>query len=247
MATRSFTVFCDFTEEKPTHVAAANVLAVTSPNIRSSSSTNAAASATEKENLHPVTGENCAAPSSPSKKRKTNVLATKVIVSKKSKGELKPATKSKKEAGKRKGTTKKSRRVPALPKLDEESNEGNAAQRLLQSDIDSRCYELTVSPLADVTQAYDPGFDINSALSAFTAEEGPSFRKAASQEPEIRDYFSHNHTSRATTPVMTNETKVFSTPEREHIYSAFTFTTPSPSSDRFREIRRSASPTPSHA
>lgn len=34
-----------------------------------------------------------------------------------------------------------------MPKVDEE--------RVRQAEVDSRCYELTVLPLADVTQAYD--------------------------------------------------------------------------------------------
>ncbi|KAJ7065001.1 hypothetical protein C8F01DRAFT_1021806 [Mycena amicta] len=238
--TRSFTVFCDSpidtAQEKPT--AAVGVLATTSPNIRTSSTT--PLSSAEKENLNPVTGEQCAVPS---KKRKTNILATKPIVTKKKKDDKSVSVKPRKDAGRSKGTGKKNRRVSPLPKLDEEQQ--GAVANLVQTDIDSRCYELTVSPLADVTQAYDPGFDLNSALAAFTSEEGPKFRKAASQEPEIRDYFSHPHTTRATTPLATTETKVFSTPERQHIYSAFTFTSPSPSSDRFREVRRSASPSPS--
>ncbi|KAF7319023.1 hypothetical protein HMN09_00238500 [Mycena chlorophos] len=243
MATRSFSVFCDSPVDVTVDVAkpavarvVPAVLAATSPNVRASTSV-ASASAAEKENIHPVTGEHCAQPPSPSKKRK--VLATKAVVAKKDKKEKEG------KAGKRKATTKKTRRVSPLPRLDEEDS---AVRKLVQADIDARCVDLTVSPLADVTQAYDEGFDLNSALDAFTSEEGAKFRKAASQEPEIRDYFSaQHHSSRATTPTPTTETKVFSTPEREQIYTAFTFTSPSPTSDRFRDTRRSRSPTPTPA
>lgn len=45
------------------------------------------------------------------------------------------------------------RKVLPLPKLEEEVIE--AAEVITQANVDSRCYELTVLPLADVTQAYD--------------------------------------------------------------------------------------------
>jgi hypothetical protein len=66
--------------------------------------------------------------------------------------------------------------------------------------------------------------------------------QATSAEPEIRDYFSPTptHSARVTPPTGDiQETRVFTTPERRHIYSAFTFTTPSPSSERFRKASRS--------
>ncbi|KAF7325731.1 hypothetical protein MKEN_00423500 [Mycena kentingensis (nom. inval.)] len=250
MATRSFTVFCDEPDvaapvTKPTR---ASVLGVTSPNVGTSSAA-PAPSTSEKENIHPVTGEHCAAaPSSPTKKRKTTVLATKPILPRKAKateGKSAAAPKARKETGKRKGTGKKKSRTSPLPKLEEEVNDVAAGTRnLLQAEVDSRCYELTVSPLADVTQAYEPGFDLASALDSFKSSDDASqtFRKAASQEPEIRDYFSPQPTKRAMTPLSSAATKVFTTPERREIYSAFTFTTPSPTSERLRAARRSASP-----
>lgn len=69
--------------------------------------------------------------------------------------------------------------------------------------------------------------------------------QATSTEPEIRDYFSPSHSGPpARVAGDAKETKVFTTPERRHIYSAFTFTTPSPSSERFRKASRSPSPVP---
>jgi len=45
-----------------------------------------------------------------------------------------------------------------MPKLDEEGNVlEREREKIKQAEIDSRCYELTVLPLADVTQAYDTG------------------------------------------------------------------------------------------
>ncbi|KAJ6627817.1 hypothetical protein B0H10DRAFT_1992035, partial [Mycena sp. CBHHK59/15] len=180
------------------------------------------ASTAEKENLHPITAS----------KRKTNVLATKTIVAKKQKEdkEDRPEGKKAKAAsssalkgrkdGKaaRKTHKKSSRRVSPLPKVDEEDAAVRERDRVVQSDIDSRCYELTVSPLADVTQAYDAAYDVATLLTSFTSEESANFRKAP---------------------------KVFTTPERRHIYSAFTFTTPSPTSERFRKASRSPSVPPS--
>ena len=40
-----------------------------------------------------------------------------------------------------------------MPRLNEEE-EANK-DRVSQADIDARCYELTVQPLADVSQAYE--------------------------------------------------------------------------------------------
>jgi hypothetical protein len=45
-----------------------------------------------------------------------------------------------------------------MPKVDEEGDVlEKERERIRQAEVDSRCYELTVLPLADVTQAYDTG------------------------------------------------------------------------------------------
>ncbi|KAJ6588902.1 hypothetical protein B0H19DRAFT_223820 [Mycena capillaripes] len=267
MALRSFTVYCDTPADaaddtKATLVPKPAVLASNSPNVPAASTTSLA-STTEKENLHPVTGERCVvvSESTATKKRKTNVLATKTIVAKKQKEskEDRPegkkarsasssAAKGKKDVKSTRKTAKKpSRRVAPLPKLDEE--DGAIRERIMQADIDSRCYELTVSPLADVTQAYDAGFDVNSLLASFTSEESARFRKSTSSEPEIRDYFAPSHSgssARVTPPATSGETKVFSTP------SADTFMPPSPSPPHRRPASASEKPAaprppPSHA
>jgi hypothetical protein len=196
MALSSFTVYCDTPDDAAvnTKVSLAPktaVLAATTPNPNVSASNTTLASTIEKENLHPVTGERCAAvsDSSATKKRKTNVLATKTIVAKKQKeskedrmeGKKPRSASSSAAKGKKDGKTvrktakKPSRRVSPLPRLDEE--DVAVRNRLMQADVASRCYELTVSPLADVTQAYDAGFDVNSLLASFTSAESANFRK----------------------------------------------------------------------
>ncbi|CAK5274636.1 unnamed protein product [Mycena citricolor] len=245
----TFTVYCD----TPTDVSPApkakrapgTVLVASDPN--ASAVTPALSPVIEKENINPLTGEPCVPPSMSKKRKTSQVLATKDVLTKKHKEDKVEGKKirSKKDSGKssRKASSKKPRRVPTLPKLDEE--DGAARERLMHADIASRCYELTVVPLADVTEAYDAAFGSDAPP---TSEERAKFRKATSAEPEIRDYFSSSHSSgslaRVTPPASSagQDPVVFSTPERRHIYSAFTFTTPSPSAERFRQVSRSPSP-----
>jgi hypothetical protein len=129
----------------------------------------------DKENFHPVTGERAGhSNNSGSKKRKTSVLATKVQPPSTTKKDAQPEKKHKasttststkgkvKRYGKvavtaRKGTSKRttSRKVSPMPRLNEE--EEAKKDHITQVDINARCYELTVQPLADVSQAYEEG------------------------------------------------------------------------------------------
>lgn len=203
MSSRSFAVFLDnpqpeILKPKASHNVADSPLSPSTPNVNINYS-NALTTGTEKENLHPVTGERPGLTNaSTGKKRKPSVsiLATKVHnpptnkKQKESSKSLKPeakkrksssstssstTTKSKssssdkesKRAGSTLGSAKKpstssrsskssSRKVSPMPKLEEEGDVlGRERERIRQSEIDSRCYELTVSPLADVTRAYD--------------------------------------------------------------------------------------------
>ena len=122
----------------------------------------------------------------------------------------------------------------------------------MQTEIDSRCYELTVTPLADVTQAYDQGqapaledpfpvgkqekqkfASVKVCPLRFPGSHSLTCQQEVSAEPEIRDYFSPSLSSSlsptAPLPVSSQEAQTFSTPERKQIYTAFTFTSPSPS------------------
>lgn len=170
MSVRSFTVFQDTPSDLPQSHDDSDVRL---------SATDAAATllstlaAIEKENLHPVTGQRTGPTvGSEAKKRKTGALATKVLVApsakkhKELKGEQKKPRKPLGSTGKprssdaKKSSSKSSRpsRKPSpLPPVAEEQESQRRPARLSisQINIDSRCYELTVSPLADVSEAYD--------------------------------------------------------------------------------------------
>lgn len=183
MSLRTFTVFQDaaLSEAPQPKVARPNAMMTRSStrNIASSSSATASGEAAiiDKENYHPVTGERAGPSGGENKKRKT-ILATKAQLApvtklKKEKDlhvepqakKRKPSTiatakpKTKKDV-KGTGSTKKStakrtgsKKVSPLPKVNEE--EEGEKDRPTQADIDSRCYELTVKPLADVSEAYN--------------------------------------------------------------------------------------------
>jgi hypothetical protein len=179
MSLRSFTVFQD---APPTELHKTKALSQFKDMPPSSSSATVAtslsalASAAEKENLHPVTGERATVITG--KKRKTTALSTKsqmplTLKRQKDSSNPKPATKKRKSASARKSsqadgsasgtgrkTSKKNtRKVSPLPVVDEAGESEKEIQRILLADIDSRCYELTVRPLADVSQAYGQAFE----------------------------------------------------------------------------------------
>jgi len=173
MSVRSFTVFQDTPSESPQSHDDNGARAMTLSATDAAATLLSTLAAIEKENLHPVTGQRTGpAVGSETKKRKTGVLATKVLVvpsakkHKELKGEPKKTRKPLSSAGKprssdtRKSSSKSSRssrKASPLPPLAEENESQRQPPRLSvsQIDIDSRCYELTVSPLADVSAAYD--------------------------------------------------------------------------------------------
>ncbi|KAG6812469.1 hypothetical protein H0H92_002734 [Tricholoma furcatifolium] len=265
MSLRAFTVFQDTPSTdlaKPVTPAAS----LTSPKLTSrllivNGATTV--STAEKENVHPLTGERPGPSTANSKKRKTSVLATKLqtplstkkqkesndgadstsdVKKRKSTGTSK-VKKDGKASTSRKVTKKPLRRVSPLPKVDEEAE--RERDRITQANIDSRCHELTVKPLADVSQAFEDEIPVKPAT---TREEDMSkFRsvKESSAEPEIRDYFSSSQStilpsgSDGETPAI--DSRTFSTPERKQIYAAFTFASPSPTSERFSKATRASS------
>ncbi|KAF5357145.1 hypothetical protein D9756_006451 [Leucocoprinus leucothites] len=227
----------------------------------------------DKENVNPVTGER-AGTITMSKKRKTNVLsakptaplAVKKAKSSKETKDAEPYSKKRRatsEAEKSKGVVRKegkaagslrkptkrvSRKVSKLPRLEEEaSSKAQDTEQTTQASIDSHCYELTVQPLADVSQAYEaPASAVDSLPSPASKAK---FRKDTSAEPEIRDIFPSSQTlaslpststARASSSEPT-EGRKFSTPERKQIYAAFTFSSPSPTSGRSKFSSRSSS------
>lgn len=183
MSLRTFTVFQDAvsSDTPQPKITRPNAMVTRSSSLNMATSSSNATGflndlvALDKENFHPVTGER-AGPSNNagSKKRKTSVLATKVQPLSTTKKDAQPEAKKRKAStstttkgkakrdGKttvtaRKGSAKRtiSRKVSPMPKLNEE--EEAQKDRITQVDIDSRCYELTVQPLADVSQAYEEG------------------------------------------------------------------------------------------
>ncbi|KAF5386444.1 hypothetical protein D9757_005846 [Collybiopsis confluens] len=219
---------------------------------------------TDKENMNPLTGERVGS-ASLGKKRKgsISVLAVKTLPSEtrtlREKGqEAQPETKKRKSsvssASGSKPKTKKvssskktgkrpSRKASLLPKLDEENESDREQYKIAQAEIDSKCYDLTVKPLADVSEAYEC-----SGESPVVQNDVFALVKEPSAEPEIRDYFSSTsslssfNTSRTLRGTSATVPKTFSTPERRQIYSAFTFTSPSPTSKRLAIMRSTSLP-----
>ncbi|KAF6764131.1 hypothetical protein DFP72DRAFT_1059145 [Ephemerocybe angulata] len=179
------------------------------------------------------------------KKRKTATGALKsksATTSKKESSVLKPTASS---ARKSKRASPSSRKPPALPKVVEETTTGISdavmqVQELSQAAIDSRCYDLTVNA---------PGRRSDESLFRIVKE--------ASAEPELRDYFTLDTfttlaSSRRTLISEEPEEKkstatTFSTPERAKLYASFTFSSPSPSSKRFRDVYGSRPDSPTRS
>ncbi|KAK1228126.1 hypothetical protein PQX77_008861 [Marasmius sp. AFHP31] len=270
MAVRSFKVFLDTPSDTPQQ----KDTSPTSPTLSPSASISLTASlssilspvtATDKENLDPVTGEPVHPTNTNVKKRKTSVvLSTKtlaplepVLKDAKESAEGQPETKKRKASvssgtklkvkkdskvlgSGKKATTKKLLRKPlTMPKVVEEVDVERE-----QALADSRCRDLTVSPLADVSEAYIESTIFGEALvEKIVPEDTRWLSKESSCEPEIRDYLTTAHLSASTSSSSTlrgsspacEPPKVFSTPERKRIYSAFTFQSPSPASARLHK------------
>ncbi|KAA1472104.1 hypothetical protein DENSPDRAFT_838275 [Dentipellis sp. KUC8613] len=243
MATRSFIVFQD--EPLPSAKPHTSRRSASEPPSFSAEALAAASapswlSSQEKENLHPVTGTRAGATAdSQTKKRKNSVLATKLHIppATKKQKELKPdATKKRKalsSTSKSKTTTRKDgktsapsrsalvRKVTELPKVEEEAtdieDEGRENGTVAQARADSKCYDLTVSPLADVSKAFDQ-----------VPHPAPS-----AESNQLDDELPILKSTTSPTNARLSSTKGLSTPERKRIYTAFTFSSPSPSSKRF--------------
>ncbi|KAJ3915778.1 hypothetical protein F5877DRAFT_81506 [Lentinula edodes] len=271
MSSRSFTVFVDTPASEETETRPKPTTNTRLSRSLSESSLSLGLSpiyTTDKENLDPLTGERVGSSTALGKKRKgsISVLAVKPPLEVKlSKGKDVSASEAQPEAKKRKssissslsskskskkelkapGSGKKSakrssRRASPMPKLDEEVESDKEQTRGNQALINSKCYDLTVKPLADVSEAYEMEGDSTEEREVF------QFVKEPSADPEIRDYFPSSSLSSSTTLRGSSpaELKTFSTPERKQIYSAFTFTSPSPTSQRIAKSKRSASMPP---
>lgn len=169
---------------------AAQPKSATPPPRKSSTARIEAVTAKDKENLHPLTGRRTSTDDSQGKKRKTAVLATKLLVttnktpkephspkkrklsvSNTSKGPVEKKEKKEKEqnddkkaaVNRRPLKKNRARKATGLAKVDEEVEEEKESQpakekdhrNISQAEVDSRCYELTVMPLADLSKAYE--------------------------------------------------------------------------------------------
>ncbi|TFK72069.1 hypothetical protein BDN72DRAFT_855711 [Pluteus cervinus] len=179
------------------------------------------------------------------KKRKSTASSTSDKGTTTSKSSTKKDSKSVKSTSSstRKVTKKRStRRIAPLPKVEEEARVEQDPVAVSNALIDSRCYDLTVKPLADVTPAYEPECD----------KPKPRSTKETSAEPELRDYFvpvlptttfaaaakACSSTSPESPARPFDENKEFSTPERKRIYATFTFCSPSPTAERYSQVTR---------
>ncbi|KAF8718569.1 hypothetical protein AX14_011772 [Amanita brunnescens Koide BX004] len=210
---------------------------------------------------------------SPTKKRKASAPSDPIVVVgshlKVPKTKTVTATKKESKATAKprklittKRITTRPRTLSALPKVAEEETIGDELKdgrgeakakkqsQLSQADIDSRCYELTVKPLADVSQAYEETLifqDVN------PREDKSKYQpvKEPSAEPELRDFYAPPVASSTSSQLgssrkspfeePTGSSKTFTTPERKAIYAAFTFSSPSPSGDRLSKTTRAGS------
>ncbi|KAI0327234.1 hypothetical protein GY45DRAFT_1347913 [Cubamyces sp. BRFM 1775] len=250
-ATRSFIVFKDEPEAAPTPVVEKK------ENQTGPSATYVIAPppgpllvyAPDKENIDPLTGTRSSADQTSGKKRKT-ALAVKAQPTSPTK-RLKPLAEktAKKPTSKSRGADKKVKRTaskraastrvhrePSLPRVTEESEVAN------QAVIDSKCKDLTVLPLADISEAHDVSVTKENPVTHGepTAEKDTRGQTPVTVSEAETDRSAVPETEETTSVERVSATSVFSTPERKRIYSAFTFTSPSPASKRYATTRGSS-------
>ncbi|KAK0489630.1 hypothetical protein EDD18DRAFT_589846 [Armillaria luteobubalina] len=268
MATRSFTIFQDVPSlpKPPALKPTTSVLSSTTvTNVNKVTTLSSLSTEANKENLDPLTGERVNTGSKSSgKKRKSATSFSKALAYievVKPKEDPEPQLKKRKSSassvkkvkGRREGkgptstrkAGKKLRAPSPLPPVEEEVAEnivpeGNDAAQtpLTQAEIDAKCYELTVKPLADVSQAFEQAPGVEEWFGDVPEDDLESkvqFVKETSQEPELRDFFTPVHlgyasvgSSRPSSTLGSQEPKVFTTPDRKQIYHAFSFASPSP-------------------
>lgn len=232
----------------------------------------------DKENINPATGLRANTEQS-AKKRKTGVLAVKSQIPPKKKQKESKDSKSLKEKDSKKRTAASStsaprarssgdkkakrpltsrknaapsraRRSPSLPRVAEEVEAEQ--ERITQAVANAKCYDLTVLPLADVSQAYEqvPTLEDELALEASHLKEDKGVPKEVTAEilPIERMCTPEPSTTqqsipgavRSSTPEPQGVVAEYSTPGRKSISSAFTFTSSSPSSERYASARGSS-------
>jgi len=147
----------------------------------------------------------------------------------------------------------RARRSPSLPRVVEEAEgaQGHDGERLTQAVVDARCYELTVLPLADVSQAYEQAPALDEQLVGGSTEDSKSDDTAKEQSTPVESEKTKverasslappsSEVSSSTPDLTREDASAFSTPDRKRIYTAFTFSSPSPTSIRFAAARASS-------
>ena len=165
MATRAFVVFRD-EPSKPLSAAVKTDVSNTPSSLLVQPtilvlSAGAPLTTAEKENLHPSTGARSGVITDlQSKKRKNNILTTKLHIPPTVKKQRDSALDGRKRktasTSSSKGSKVTTSGAPELPKVEEVVEPEPCNQsKVTQAEADSRCYDLTVSPLADVSHAFD--------------------------------------------------------------------------------------------
>ncbi|KAH9941613.1 uncharacterized protein BXZ73DRAFT_98003 [Epithele typhae] len=187
----------------------------------------------DKENMDPSTGSRVLPDHDSCKKRKTALSVKTQPVSPSKKPRPLAEKPLKKAASKIRSAEKKPKRSSSTTKRN--------AHPVDQVVIDAKCKELTVLPLADISEAYEQvasqedavGDAEKAAEKAVTAVLPDKTERASTPPPSSQA---------DATPSPVNDTRVlgsFSTPERKRIYSAFTFSSPSAASERYATSRAS--------
>jgi hypothetical protein len=166
MATRAFVVFRD-EPSKPLSAAVKSDVSISPSSLLVQPtilvlSPGTPLTTAEKENLHPSTGARSGVIADPqSKKRKNGVLATKLHIPPTVKKQRDSALDGRKRKTTSTSSSSKGSKVPLRglqnsPRSRRLLNLNRAIRsKVTQAEVDSRCYDLTVSPLADVSHAFD--------------------------------------------------------------------------------------------
>ncbi|OCH86810.1 hypothetical protein OBBRIDRAFT_890233 [Obba rivulosa] len=148
----------------------------------------------------------------------------------------------------------RARRSPSLPRVVEEAEGAQVrdGDHVAQAHVDSRCYELTVLPLADVSQAYEQAPALDEQLVRGSTESPKQLDDTLKEQPAVVEPEKtkveralspappSSEISSSTPELPQGDASTFSTPDRKRIYTAFTFSSPSPSGIRFAAARASS-------
>ncbi|KAI0346143.1 hypothetical protein BDW22DRAFT_1388046 [Trametopsis cervina] len=179
---------------------------------------------------------------SPKKRRlSTSSDTSRPSVKREAKKEKRASSLPRKLGAKPSGRT---RRTIDLPKVEEEDaleaekvadeKASREEEEATQAIVDSKCYDLTVLPLADVSQAFEQAPPLETSVEV--EKEAVHDAETATDSQTPQDVPEPCLTRTPTKP----KSDTFSTPERKRLYSAFTFQSPSPAAKRYALSRGSS-------